>query len=92
MKLRISLSVLFFASIFLFPWYISVLLSVVLLVLFNAYEVILGGLLLDTLYGTPILGYFDSESLFTLLFVILYILSFYIKKQLIFYHELEVVR
>jgi len=87
MLLRIILSISFFGSIFLFPWFVTVLLGIALLFLSSGYEVILGGVLLDLLYAAPAPAFFNTTFLFTGVFFVLALLAFFIKKQLMMYPQ-----
>lgn len=85
MALRITLSVLFFGSIFMFPWYLTALFGVALLAWYVGYEVVFGGVVLDLAYGAPVSDTYIGSYIFTILFGLLFIFSVYIKRRLIFY-------
>lgn len=73
------------SSIFFLHWWITITIVLVYLFLFNSYEVIFFGLVADSLYATPIAGFFGIEFLFTILFSILFIIAYFLKKKLIYY-------
>lgn len=85
MLVRILLSGLFFLSIFFFPWFVTVLLGLLLVVRYPAYEVVLGGLMLDFLYGASVPSFHIGPYLFTIFFSATLVLSIYIKQKLVFY-------
>jgi hypothetical protein len=90
MVTRSIFSILFFLSIFFGPWWVSVLLGIGLLFYAESYEVIIGGFLMDILYGAPIPVYpFQGMYFFTILFLLLFIAIFYLKGHLIFYRRLD---
>jgi len=84
---RVLLTTLFFLSIFLFPWYVTVLCALTLLILSPGYEIIIGGLVLDFLYGAVVPDLFSSPFSFTIFFTLMYIGSRFIKKRLVFYQD-----
>ena len=84
---RIFFTVIFFVSTFIFPWYITVLLALTLVVVAPGYEIIIGGLVLDFVYGAVVPSFFTSPFSFTIFFTLIYIGSYFIKKRLVFYEE-----
>lgn len=78
---------LFFLSIFLFPWYATVFFAFLLIAVSPGYEIIIGGLILDFVYGVVVPDFFSSPFSFTVFFGIVYILSYFIKKRLVFYQD-----
>lgn len=85
MASRIFLNVLIFLSILFFPWWITAFFALILLFSFEAAEVIIWGLLIDTLYGIPLAIFFHFTFVFTLLFMILFFVVQILKKRLVFY-------
>ncbi len=70
--IRIFFVILFFISVFVTPWWVIVPLGIVLLAYFEAYlSVLLGGLIVDTLFGVPLSGVFGITYFYTAVFVIL---------------------
>lgn len=84
--LRIIINALLFSSILFFPWWITLFIAVAFLFMFEAYEVLLWGLFGDLLYGAPVAGFLNIEFLFTLLFILLFIGVYFLKKKLILYN------
>jgi len=82
MILRLFLPLLFFASILFFPWWLSVFLALVLSIPHDAYEVLLGGVLMDALYGAPVPALFDLPIIFTLLFAAFFFAGAYLRPRL----------
>jgi hypothetical protein len=83
---RIILNIILFISIIICPWWVSVILALAILYyLKNFPEIILYGLLLDIYYGKLSSTFHIFDYRFTLLFLILLLSSFYIKKRLKFY-------
>lgn len=80
---RIIFTILFFLSTFLFPWYVTVFFALALVVVAPGYEIVIGGLVLDLVYGTVVPSFFTSPFTFTILFGLTYIVSYFIKKRLI---------
>ncbi len=77
------ISTLFFLSIFISPWYITVILALTLIMIAPGYEIIIGGMILDFLYGVITPSLFFSPFSFTIFFLITYIFSHFIKKRLV---------
>ncbi|MEX0651904.1 MAG: hypothetical protein WD509_02300 [Candidatus Paceibacterota bacterium] len=86
---RVFFTILFFLSAFLFPWYITIFLGIVLLAVAPGYEVILGGLVLDFIYGAVVPSFFTSPFSFTLFFALLYSISYVVKGRLVFYKDAQ---
>lgn len=79
---RIFLSIAFFFSIFTLPWWVSVLLSIFLLALFQAgIMVIVGGIMMDILFGAPVDILSGFQYLYTALFLFLALLTLYLKAR-----------
>lgn len=88
LPLRIIMNIALALSILFFPWWVTGLLAVLMIFMFQAFEIILWGFIADTLYGAPVAAYYNTEFLFTLLFVALLILIVPIKRRLIFYKSI----
>ena len=80
---RIIANLIVIASVFLFPWWVPVLLSIAFVFLFDYVEVILIGALLDGSYGM----YGFPTALFTSLGLTLFLISLYIKPKLSLYNS-----
>lgn len=75
-----------FGSLLFLPWWITVIVAIAFLFFFNAYEVLLWGLLGDFLYSTQIPDFFNIEFLFTIIFFLFFVGAFFLKKRLIIYN------
>ncbi len=74
---------LWFASLFTTPWWVFVPLGIVVATFsFGAYFVIAGGVLLDVLYGVPVLG-LSFPVLYTILFGTIALVRIYIEERLL---------
>lgn len=81
--MHISLSVIFLLSVLFLPWWVSVFLAILLLSSYKSRLVILcGGLLMDTLYGAPIVSLFSISYLYTTLFLVLILTSMFLRTKL----------
>lgn len=77
----ILLSILFFL-----PWYYGAVLAVVLLFAFKHYwEVIIVGLILDSVYSLSGVNFYTRFGMFTTIFSVLFVISEIIKPKLRFY-------
>lgn len=85
MIVRITLNILLFLSILFFPWWVSLAIGLILLIRYTAYELLAYGFFADTVYGIPLPGLYNIQFLFTLVFFIALVASFYIKRKIIFY-------
>lgn len=74
---RILFDIVLIFCIFIAPWWIPLIAAVIILVRYNAYEVLLAGLVMDALYGAPIAGWYGIEFIFTLLLLVL-VVSWYL--------------
>lgn len=87
MTIRIVLNVLLFVSILFFPWWLTLVFGLVLLIRYAAYEIILYGFFADTIYGIPLPEFYGIQFLCTAVFMIALFASFFIKKKIIFYQS-----
>lgn len=85
MTLRIIFNLLIFTSILFLPWWFTVIIAISFLFMFTSYEVILLGLFADILYSSSVPSFFNIEFLFTIVFIILFIIVYFVKNKLIFY-------
>lgn len=82
---RTGVSIGIIISIFWFPYWISILLALGGLFFFPKYrEIVLMGLLMDTLYGSHSAG-FHFSFFFTILAILIYTGFGYLKQRLTFY-------
>jgi hypothetical protein len=73
----------FFASIFLGPWWLTVILGLFLLAVFGgALPLIAGGFIMDSVFGAPLPALGSFHLLYTLLFVTLACINWYLQKTL----------
>jgi hypothetical protein len=54
MNVRAPLTIFFFLSVLLFPWWVTACAGTVLLFVSEGYEVLAGGFLSDVLYAAPV--------------------------------------
>lgn len=81
---RIIFSVVLFLSIFLFPWWVVIALSVFGIFAFKSfYEALIVGIFMDTLYGGTD-GRFLSEHIMTIGLSIVFLASFVLKENFSF--------
>jgi len=82
--IRTLLITVFFISIFFAPWWFAVLLGVLLLAYTKDYVVVLcGGLLLDMVFGSPIISFFAFSYVYTLLFSVCALSAFLLRTRLV---------
>jgi hypothetical protein len=79
---RIALLSFFFLSVVILPWYVSVMLGIVLLVRWDAYlSVLLGGIVLDSTFGAPLYVAGGFEWLYFAFFSVCAFLVFILKRR-----------
>lgn len=80
---RIIFSLVFLLSVFILPWWLVIILGLVLVFYFNNYyEFIIAGLILDSLYGN-IISIDNFYFLFTLITTITTVFLINFKKKLL---------
>lgn len=80
---RIFFSILLILSVFLLPWWAVLVFSVTFVVFFEKpYEAIIAGGLLDSLYGAPFMFFARVDIFFTIVFLLIFIVSYYVKEKL----------
>lgn len=84
MATRIILNILLFASILFLHWWVSIFIALILLVLHKSYELVLWGIFADSLYSS-VDGLFGIQFIFTLIFILILLISIPVKKRVIFY-------
>ena len=90
MTLRIALDLLLLIGLFVFPWWASMLVVLVLLFYFkHFYEAIAAGIILDALYAAPIGTLSDFQLVFTLGAIVFVGVVAYIKTKIRLYEVLE---
>ncbi len=83
---KIISDIVLFLVILLCPWWLSIILGVALLFYFKSYsEIVLFALIMDIYYAklAPSFNIFDYKT--TLFFIVLLIISHFVKKHLKFY-------
>jgi len=85
LKLRLLLNALIALGILFLPWWTVVLFVLALLVVCEAWEVLLWGVVFDMLYGSPVPFYGDLTFIFTIVFMTLFVFVGVLKRRLIFY-------
>lgn len=85
MVLRIAFNVLMFASVLFLPWWVTVIVAVVFLFKFTAYEIMLWGVFADVLYSASVPSFYNIEFLFTIGAIVIFVLAYFIKRRLMFY-------
>lgn len=84
MILRLCATLVFFLSSILLPWYVPVFLGGLLIALWGGYvEVIIGGIIMDTLFGTSIPLLYGFAYLYTALFVALSLMAMVLRRMMI---------
>ncbi|MFC1730661.1 hypothetical protein ACFL6I_10040 [candidate division KSB1 bacterium] len=63
------------------------LFALLLLAVAPGYEIIIGGLVLDFVYGAVVPSFFSSPFSFTIFFSLIYLGSYIIKKRLVFFED-----
>lgn len=85
MAFRVILNVIFIIAILFFPWWFTLFIGVLLLVGFEAYEVLVGGLVADILYSAPVPLFLEFQFMMTAIFALLFVFAYYLKKKLVLY-------
>ncbi len=70
MRIRLILNIALFISILFFPWYLTIILGLALVALYNSYEVLAWGFFADTLYATTLPALYGFQFIFTVIFLI----------------------
>lgn len=85
---RILLNVILFTGVFVTPWWFVLVVALLLAAHYTAYEILIAGVLLDTVYGaTGAFAVFGVPLIFTLVTAAVFLAAHYIKHHLIFYEE-----
>jgi hypothetical protein len=89
---RLFAVTLLFFSVILLPWWVATALAVVLSTRYVAYEILVAGFLMDAMYGvaqSSFLGielpFLTGPFVFTLLFGVIFFVSVFAKRSVIFY-------
>jgi hypothetical protein len=85
---RIIFDIILFTSVFIFPWWISILLLFVGIFIFdNFYEFIIASVIIYALYSVPEHGLISSPIFFSSVIIILYIIIQSIRNNIILYKK-----
>jgi len=85
MVLRVIFNILMLGSILFLSWWVTAIVAIGFLFKFRAYEIILWGIFADVLYGASVPSFYNIEFLFTIGAIVFFILSYFLKKKLMFY-------
>lgn len=84
MMQRAFVTLIFFLSAVLLPWYVPVSLGIILIVLWQGYiEAILGGIILDAAFGAPIIALGGFAWLYAALFAGLSLMAFVLRRLML---------
>lgn len=85
---RILAGLTIIASIMWGYWWLTWTLAIVFLFFFPSYyELILWGVMYDALYGLPISQFYNFRYIFTIVTLILFVTSLFLRKSLIAYED-----
>ena len=86
--IRIIMGILIFCSIIWGYWYLTWALAIIFLFIFPMYfEIIAWGIIYDSLYGIKLPEFWNIDYIFTIVSIVLFLISFIIKKKLIIYES-----
>lgn len=86
--IRIIFGITTFCLIIWLPWWVTWLIAILLLFIFPLYfEIILWGVIYDALYGIKLSVFWNMDYIFTLVCIVLFLLSFIIRKRFIIYES-----
>jgi hypothetical protein len=83
---RITLDILFLLAVIVAPWWVAVILGLVLLVGVRAYEAALGGVVMDVLYVSPASSLFGGDFVFTAGFMLVATVMWFIEHPTTYDH------
>jgi len=85
---RVIFDIILFISVFIFPWWISAILLLGGIFLFNKfYEFIIASVIIFALYSVPGVRWISSPVIFSLFIIIFYIMVEYFKNRIILYKK-----
>jgi hypothetical protein len=89
MTLRITLGVLLLVAAVLTPWWVTMLIAVILTCYFpKYYEVVVAGLVMDVVYGAATPTFFHFQFVFTVFFALLLFIIEYGKTKIRVYETI----
>ena len=72
----------FFISVLFLPWFVTVAIGVIAIAFYRAYlSVVIGGVLIDSLFGVPLFGNF--AFFYTALFVALSLIAVFLRRTML---------
>lgn len=87
-SVRIIIDIILIIAAFTLPWWIAIGIGAVLLFVFRVYgELVVLGLIVDTLYNAPVDRFYHIQFLITICAIVAVILSIQIKARLRFYNN-----
>ncbi len=87
-QIRIIFGILVLCSILWGYWWLTWSLSIIFLFYFPIYfEIIAWGILYDALYAIPLPSFWNINYIFTLVSIVLFLISLILKKRLIIYES-----
>lgn len=86
--IRILMAIVMLISVAFGYWWLTWGMAIALLFYFPIYyEIIIFGIMYDALYGLPISEFWNIRYIFTISSIILFTISFYLRKILIVYND-----
>ncbi len=86
--IRIILGLLIFISILFGYWWLTWIMAILFLFYFPVYyEIIVWGIIYDSLYGLQIPEFWNIKYIFTIFSILIFIFSLFIKRLLIVYES-----
>ncbi|MBI2046222.1 MAG: hypothetical protein HYT28_02285 [Parcubacteria group bacterium] len=84
--MRISFDIVLFISLFIAPWWVSLIIALGGVFFFNHfYEIIVAGIIMDIVYGSPEASFLDFPFISGVAALLFFVGGEYIKKRMIFY-------
>ena len=84
--IRIISGIIMLILILFSYWWLVCILAILLLFYFNNYyEIILWGIIYDSLYGISIPAFWNIDIIFTIMCILLFSISLFLKRYLIIY-------
>lgn len=83
--IRFVLGMIALVSVFVLPWWVPIGIGSFLIVRYGAYEMVFVGLTLDALTSAQVPAWWDVEFVFTLYFLVLSLVFYYVRPHLLNY-------
>lgn len=85
-KIRTFANIIVFLSVVWGYWWLSWIIALSLIFIFpKYYEIIFWGIMYDALYGTPLQMFYNIPYIFTIIGIVLFIISIIFRKNLLAY-------